>query len=216
MIKVIIFMFVFLVGINKSYADYYNFVYNFCENEDLETKIIIKYFNELGVNWNKYIKIMQKHNINKINSYDYIEDLITQNKGKILQELNYWFLATQFKKQFNIELEDIATDINKLNEVIINGLGEDILNKYYSLLYYANLFTYCRISAQKYINNERYFNKISFLARETADYNIKDRDTKIRIIFIGNDIYFIHSYKLKQEYKKRASKRDWNFDIPLI
>jgi hypothetical protein len=57
MIKVIIFMFVFLVGINKSYADYYNFVYNFCENEDLETKIIIKYFNELGVNWNKYIKI---------------------------------------------------------------------------------------------------------------------------------------------------------------
>ncbi len=50
-------MFVFLVGINKSYADYYNFVYNFCENEDLETKIIIKYFNELGVNWNKYIKI---------------------------------------------------------------------------------------------------------------------------------------------------------------
>jgi hypothetical protein len=203
-----------LIGVNKGYADYYNFVYNTCDSEDLETKITIKYFNELGINWNKYIKIMQKHNISKEESYKIIEDTI-QNKGKLLQSFIYLSFVVYLKSEFNIELKDIATNINKLDEVIINGLGGDILNNYYNLLYDANLFTYCRISAQRYINNQRELNKISFLARETADYNIKDRETKIRIIFIGY-IYYIHSYKLKQSYKKRGDKRVWNFDIPLI
>ena len=214
MIKIIIFMFMVLIGINKGYADYYNFVYNTCDSEELETKITIKYFNELGINWNKFIKVMKKNNISEEESYKIIEDTI-QNKGKLLQSFIYLSFVVYLKSELNIELKDIATNTNKLYEVIINGLGEDILNNYYNLLYDANLFTYCRISAQTHFNNKRYFNKISFLARETVDYNIKDRETKIRIIFIGY-IYYIHSYKLKQSYKKRDNKRDWNFDIPLI
>lgn len=219
MIKIIIFMFMVLIGINKSYGVLINGFgcreENSIETTEARKALLIRYGDLLGVDIKKYLNVMGDKVINSKQGDLY--NLVNDDFFNLLEYITFstYDLKTRMyyikliKDIYNIEIKEFASDLKQLNTVIKYGLGDkllDRLNKQTELLNYG--VTACRTLYKKLNKITRTHINNNSLVRETADYYINRREiTDINWEDSNNYSFKIYSLLDKERY---------NFDIPLI